>query len=185
MTLLHRYASQRPELVIHHMPSAASPPPLAIQPAAPTPTVNPQLPHSQGPPAPPPPPGGWAGIIPSGTHSVRTAPPQRLGPTDGWKKRPDKERAGAVIPAPAPVAPTPEPTPVPTIGKPQEFSLATPALPQSRGRRSKTPEARKRPTSEGPMPRSKSRAALTDEVEEVPVTTKARGRSAKTRKTPK
>ena len=125
MTLFHSYATQRPKLVIHHMPRAdeprqmsVSPPPLAIQ--APAPTVNPQLPHSQGPPAPPPPPGGWAGIIPSGSHSIRTRPPTRPGPMDGWKRKP----TGDVIPVPAPTAPTPDPIPVPTIGTPSRHHPA-------------------------------------------------------------
>ena len=71
---------------------------------------------------------------------------------------------------------TPEPIPVPTIGAPQQFNLATTAPPQGRGR-TKAPEARKRSTSAGPRPRAKSRPALEEEVEEVPVATKPRGRS--------
>ena len=103
MELLHRYATQRPEMTIQYLrqdepmmqvgpsPTPSPPPsdsaPLAIRQnrgaiRAAAPMVNPQTPGGPGPPGPPPPPGGEANL-PSGLGAVRSLAPERYGPWSG------------------------------------------------------------------------------------------------------
>ena len=201
MTLLHRFATQRPEAIIHYLPSpeastmmqidSAPPPapehaPLAIRQnrgvirtAAPAdPPTNPQQPGL--PPDPPPPPGGWAGVLPGPSRAIRTPAPERFDPISGTRGRSLAVKAApavsvpVVAPAPvvaqAPVAPTPAPAPVPTIGDAQHFRMQTPP-------RATTTDVPKRAAPAKPKPRAKSR--VPDDVEQVPVAAKPRGRSAR------
>ena len=201
MTLLHRFATQRPEAIIHYLPSpeastmmqidSAPPPapehaPLAIRQnrgvirtAAPAnPPTNPQQPGL--PPDPPPPPGGWAGVLPGPSRAIRTPAPERFDPISGTRGRSLAVKAApsvpvsVVAPAPvvaqAPIAPTHAPTPVPTIGDAQHFRMQTPP-------RATTTDVPKRAAPAKPKPRAKSR--VPDDVEQVPVAAKPRGRSAR------
>ena len=189
MGLLHRYASQRPEMTIQYLrpdvpmlQAGPSPMPspedtLAIRQnrgvvrAATGPAmVNPQPPGPPGPGPGPSPPGAGANL-PSGAGPIRPLGPERYGPWSGTQKkyRPPSRAAAAAaaIPKEAPRPPPPVQEPVPVAPTPEPIPVPT------IGARAKTPEALKK----GPKPRAKAAA---QEQELVPqAVPKPRGRSAK------
>ena len=191
MGLLHRYASQRPEMTIQYLRPDADVPMLQAGPSPmPSPEdtlairqnrgvvraatgpamVNPQPPGPPGPGPGPSPPGAGANL-PSGAGPIRPLGPERYGPWSGTQKkyRPPSRAAAAAaaIPKEAPRPPPPVQEPVPVAPTPEPIPVPT------IGARAKTPEALKK----GPKPRAKAAA---QEQELVPQAVhKPRGRLAK------